>query len=140
MFNTELIVQGNISSDDSTTISIQINKNCLPELLLLNNTKVLSLFDTSSTVNLLSESVIKSSEYLSSLPIINCPEYRIRSTNGEMKANKFIELCFRVKDDYILHTTALVVPDFGAVQCLLSISSMKQLNSVIDVNLREKTI
>ncbi len=32
-----------------------------------------------------------------------------------MIANKFIEICFRVKDDYILHTTAIVVPDFGSV-------------------------
>ncbi len=140
MFDTELIVQGNNSSDDSTTISIQVNKNCITELLLLDNTKVLSLFDTGSNLNLLSESVIKSSEYLSILAIMNCPEHRITNTSGEMKANKFIELCFRVKDDYILHTTALVVPDFGLVQFLLSISSMKQLNSVIDVNLTQITI
>ncbi len=71
---------------------------------------------------------------------MNCPEHRIRNTSGEMKANKFIELCFRVKDDYILHTTALVVPDFSSVQFLLSISSMKQLNKVIDVNSRHITI
>ncbi len=41
-----------------------------------------------------------------------------------MIANMFIELCFRVKDDHILHTTALVVPDFGSVKFLLSISNM----------------
>ncbi len=50
-----------------------------------------------------------------------------------MIANKFIELCFRVKDDYILHTTALMVPDFGSVKFLLSFSSMNQLNSMVDV-------
>ncbi len=96
----------------------------MTELLLLDNTKVLILFDTGSTVNLLLESVIKSSEYFSSFSFMNCPEHRIRNTSREMKANKFIELCFRVKDDYILHTTALVVPDFGSAQFLLSISSM----------------
>ncbi len=52
----------------------------MTELLLLNNTKALSLFDTGSTANLLSESLIKSSEYLSSLLIMNCPEHRIRNT------------------------------------------------------------
>ncbi len=57
-----------------------------------------------------------------------------------MIANKFIELCFRVKDDFILHTTALVASDFGSVQFLFSISSMNQLNSVIDVNSRQITI
>ncbi len=57
-----------------------------------------------------------------------------------MKTYKFKELCFRVKDDYILHTTALVIPDFGSVQFLLSISSMRQLNSVIDVNSRQISI
>ncbi len=77
------------------------------ELLLLYNTKVLSLFDTGSNVNLISKSVIKSSEYLSSLPILSCPEYKIQNTSREMIAKKFIELCFKLKVDYILHITAL---------------------------------
>ncbi len=140
LFETDLIIQGNSSNVDSPRITIQVNKNCMTELLLLDNTKVLSLFDTSSNVNLISESVLKSSEYLSSLRILNRPEYRIRNTSGEMVANKFIELCFRVKDDYILHTTALVVPDFSSVKFLLSISSMNQLNNVVDVSLRQISI
>ncbi len=49
-----------------------------------------------------------------------------------MFANKFIELCFRVKDEYILHTTTLLVPDYGLVKFLLSISSINQPNSMID--------
>ncbi len=106
----------------------------------MDNTKVLSFFGIGSTVNFISESVIKSSEYLSGLPIMNCPEHRIRNTSREMLANKFNELCFRLKDDYILHTTALVVPDFGSVQFLLSISSMNQLNSVIHVYSRQISI
>ncbi len=57
-----------------------------------------------------------------------------------MLANKFIELCFRVKDDYILYTTALVVSEFGSVKFLLSISSMNQLNSMIDVLSRQISI
>ncbi len=69
----------------------------MTELLLLENTKVLRLFDTGSTINLNSESVIKSSEYLSSLPVMNSPDHRLRNTSGEMLANKFIELSFRVK-------------------------------------------
>ncbi len=105
----------------------------MTELLLLDNTKVLSLFDTGSTVNLISESVIKSSEYLSSLHIMNCHDHRIRNASGEMLGKMFIELFFRVKDDYIFHTTALVGPDFCSVQFLLSSSSMNQLNSMIDV-------
>ncbi len=88
----------------------------------------------------MSESIIKSSEYLSSLPIFNSLEYRIRNTSGEMIANKFIELSFRVKDDYILHTTASVVPDFSSVKFLLSISSMNQLNSVVDLSSRQISI
>ncbi len=100
-------------------------------------TKVLCLFDTGSNVNLISESVTKSSEYLSSLPLLDCPDYTVKNTTSELNANKFIELCFRVKDDFILHTTALVVPDFGSVKFLLSISSMNHLNSVIDVSSRQ---
>ncbi len=57
-----------------------------------------------------------------------------------MKAIKFIELCFRVKDDYILHNTALVVPDFGTVILLLNICGMNNLNSVIDVSSRQISI
>ncbi len=57
-----------------------------------------------------------------------------------MLANKFIELCFKVKDDYILYTTALVVSEFGSVKFLLSISSMNQLNSMIDVLSRQISI
>ncbi len=112
----------------------------MTELLLLDNTKVLILFDTGSNVNLISESVIKNNEYLSSLPILNCPEYRIWHTSGEMIANKFIELCFRVKDRYILHNTALVVLYFSSVKFLLSISSMNQVNSVVDVSSRQISI
>ncbi len=63
LFETDLIVQSNNSSDESTRITIQVNKHCMTELLLLDNTKVLRLFDSGSTVNLISESVIKSSEY-----------------------------------------------------------------------------
>ncbi len=112
----------------------------MSELLLLDNTYVLCLLDKGFNVNLISESVIKSSEYLSSLPILDCPDYTIRNTTGEINSNKFIELCFRVKDDFILNTTTLVVPDFGSVKFLLSISSMNQLNSVIDMSSRQISI
>ncbi len=94
----------------------------MTELLLLDNTKVFCLFDTGSNVNFISEYVIKSSEYLSSLPILDCPDYTIRNTTGEINANKFIELYFRVKDDFILNTTALEVPNFSSVKCLVSLA------------------
>ncbi len=84
--------------------------------------------------------MIKSIEYLSSLPILDCPDFTICNTSGEIKANKFVVLCFRVKDDYILHTTALEVPDFSSVKFLLSISSMNHLNSLIDVSSRQISI
>ncbi len=41
-----------------------MNKHCMTELLLLDNVKVLCLFDTGSNVNLISVSVIKRSEIL----------------------------------------------------------------------------
>ncbi len=84
--------------------------------------------------------MIKSTKYLSSIPILDCPDYTIRNTTSEIDANKFIELCFRVKDEFILTTTALVVPDFSSVKFLLSISSMNHLNSVIDVSARQISI
>ncbi len=117
-----------------------MNKHCITEILLLDNTKVLCLFDTGSNVNLLSGSVIKSIAYLCSLPVLDCLDYTIRNTSCEIKANKFIELCFRIKDDNILHTIALVVPDFGSVKFILSISSMNHQNSIIDVSSRQISI
>ncbi len=140
LFKTDFIVQGNHSNVNSNRISIQVNKHCMTELLLLDNNKVLCLFDTGSNVNLLSESVIKSIKYLSSLPVLDCLDYMIWNTSGEIKATKLIELCFRVKDDYILHTTALVVTDFGSVKFLLNISSMNHLNRMIDVSSRQISI
>ncbi len=116
LFNTDFIVQGTHDNEHVTKININVNKNCMTEMLLLDNTKVLSLFDTGSTVNLISEYFIKGSVYLSSLPIMKCPDFRICNTSDEMIVNRFIELCFRLKDDYILHTTVLVVPDFGSVK------------------------
>ncbi len=60
----------------------------MTELLFLNNMKVLCLFDTGSNVNLISESVIQNSEYLSSISTLDCPDYTIRNTTGEMNAIK----------------------------------------------------
>ncbi len=102
LFETDFIAQGNHSNVDSTRIIIQVNKHYMTELLLFDSTNVLCLFDTGSNVNIISESMIKSSEYLSSLPILDCPDYTFWKTTCEIKANKFIELCFRVTDDYIL--------------------------------------
>ncbi len=102
LFEIDFIVQDEHSQVDSTRVNIQVNKHCMTELLLLDNTKVLCLFDTCSNVNLIPESVIKSSEYLRSIPILDCPDYKIRNTTSEINAKKFIELCFRVKDDFIL--------------------------------------
>ncbi len=70
---------------------------------------------------------------------MDCPDYTIRNTTGEINANKFIELCFRVKYDFINTTTALVVPDFGSVKFLHSISSMKH-RCVTDVSARQIAI
>ncbi len=140
LFETDFIVQDEHSQVDSTRVNMQVNKHCMTELLLLDNTKVLCLFDAGSNINLILEFVIQSSEYLTSIPILDCPDYTIRNNTGEINANKFIELCFRVKDDFILYTTALVVPDFGSVKLLLSIFSMNHLNSVIDVSSRQISI
>ncbi len=137
LFETDFIVQDDHSKVDSIRVNIPLNTHCMPELLLLDNTKVLCLFDTGFNVNLISESVIKSREYFSSTPILNCLDYTIRNITGEINANQFIELCFRVKNDFILTTTALVVPDLGSVKFLLSISTMNHLNNVIDVSARQ---
>ncbi len=103
LFETDFIAEGNHPQVDSTRINIEVNKHCMTELLLLDNTKVLCLFDTGNNVNRISESIIKSSKYLTSLLLMDCPEHIIRNTTGYMKTDKFIELCFRIKDDYITH-------------------------------------
>ncbi len=71
------------------------------------------LDDIGLTVNLISDVVVQSSPCLSSLPVFNCPDFPVCNTSHEIVANKFIQFCFKVKDDYYLHTTALIVLDFG---------------------------
>ncbi len=144
LFDLDILVHQLSRNTDSPTLIIHVNKKCMIELLLLDDTKVLSLFDKGSTVNLISESLVKSSEYLSSMNVMECGTQRMQNTTGETTASKFIELSFIVKDGYILSITALIVPDFGSVKFISSTTSMIQLNSVIDiasqrVNIRKKT-
>jgi hypothetical protein len=114
--------------------NIHFNKNCMTDLKLLDNSDVLCLFDTGSNVNLLCESIYENSAYLQSLPIRNCRMHKIFNTNSHIETNRFIEICFRVKDKYILQTTALLVPDFGNVKFILSSGSMTQLKSIINMS------
>ncbi len=65
-----LVHQMSNGNTDSPTLSIHVDKKCMTELLLLDDTKELSLFDTGSTFNLISESLVKSSEYLSSMHVM----------------------------------------------------------------------
>ncbi len=144
LFDLDILVHQLSRNTDSPTLIIHVNKKCMTELLLLDDTKVLSLFDKGSTVNLISESLVKSSEYLSSMNVMECGTQRMQNTTGETTASKFIELSFIVKDGYILSITALIVPDLGSVKFISSTTSMIQLNSVIDiasqrVNIRKKT-
>ncbi len=100
----------------------------------------MSLFDTESTVNLILESLVKSSEYLSSIHVMECGTHKIQNTTGIMNASKCIEICFKVKDDFILSTTALIVPDCGSVKFILSTTSMIQLNSIINISSQKISI
>ncbi len=43
---TDFIIQGDHPHIDSPRVNIQVNKHCMTALLLLDNTKVLFLFDT----------------------------------------------------------------------------------------------
>ncbi len=109
---------------DSPILNIHIDRKCITELLLLDDTKVLSLFDTGFTVNLISESLVKSSEYLSRMHVMECGTHKIQNTTGIMNASRFIEICFKVKYDFILSTTVLIVPDSGLVKFILSTTRM----------------
>ncbi len=75
------------------------------ELNLLNGERIFSIFDT-GTVNLISEDVVKNNEYLSTLPIDKCPQFRIQNTSNAIVTDKFIEVFLKINDDLILHTTA----------------------------------
>ncbi len=84
LFDLDVLVHQMTSGNtDSPNLSIHIDKKCMTELLLLDDTKVLSLFDTGSTVNLISESLVKSSEYLSNMKVMECGTQRIVNTTGE---------------------------------------------------------
>jgi hypothetical protein len=114
-------------------LELQLDHRNMINLPLLDGKNVLSVFDTGSTVNLISDQIVKSSPYLSSLPIMECPNFKIMNTSSPINCNKFIEICFKIKHDYILSTTALIVPDFGPTQFILSTKSMSQLQTVMDI-------
>ncbi len=55
---------------------------------------------------------------------MKCPNYTINNISSTLIANKFIELSFKVKDNYYVNTTVLIVPEFENVKFLLSSESM----------------
>ena len=134
IYDIDLLVTKEEELGYSPTIQIYFNKNCMTELKLLDDTEVLCLFDTGSNVNLISESVYQNSPYLQSLPVRKCAKQKIFNTSSPIETDRFLEICFKVKGDYIMQTTALLVPDFGNCKFILSSGSMTQLKSVINMS------
>ncbi len=132
LFSADLI-DSDINSNNNDIITINTNDNCMCELSLLDGQKILSIFDTGSTVNLISAEIVKNNEYLSSLPVYKCCQFTIRNTSTSVVADSFIEVCFKINDNLVLRTTALIVPDFGNVKFLLSTKSMSELQTRIDI-------
>ncbi len=132
LFSADLI-SSNTDRQCDETIIINTNDNWMCELNLLNGESILSIFDTGSTVNLISEDVIENNEYLSTLPILKCPQVIIQNTSTAIVSDKFIEVCFKINENLILHAIALVVQNFGNVKFLLSTKSMFELNTQIDI-------
>ncbi len=53
VFDVDLLVHTECTINcESLTLNINVDKTCMTELVLLDNVKVLTLFDTGSTVNL----------------------------------------------------------------------------------------
>ncbi len=97
-------------------IKIHINKDCMTEFILLDDIKVVSISNTGLTVNLISDAMVTSRPYLSSIPIFNCPDCHVCNTSQEIVASKFIEFGFKLKDDFILYISALFLADFLSVR------------------------
>ena len=136
LFDTELYdftPPGTYEPCFDTKIGIRLDHKCMQSFNLLDGTPVLTLFDTGSTVNLISEDMVRKSPYLSSLPVYTCPPMTITNTTGAHKHDRFIEVCFRLDEDNILFTTALIIPDFGSVKFILSKNSMTQLEGKINL-------
>ncbi len=70
----------------SDIVTINTNDNCMCELNLLNGQKILNIFDTGSSVNLISADIVKNNEYLSTLPILKCGQFTIRNTSSTVVA------------------------------------------------------
>ncbi len=102
-------IDSDINSNNNDIVTINTNDNCMCELSLLNCRKILSIFDTGSTVNLISAEIVKNNEYLSSLPVYKCCQFIIRNTSTSVVAESFIEVCFKINDNLVLHTTAFFV-------------------------------
>ncbi len=59
--------------------------------------------------------------------------FTIQNTSNSIVSDCFIEVCFKINEDLVLHTTALVVPDFSNIKFLLSTKSMSELQTRIDL-------
>lgn len=135
IFDPELLTHEPTGIDtEKMHLDLHLNKHSMAEFRLIDDTKVLSLWDTGSSVNLLSEELIKRSPYLSQLPLRKCPDYTISNASSTpVKADTFIEFCLKLKEGHYLQSTALVVPDFGNVKLIISNVTMSKMETVIDV-------
>ncbi len=79
-------------TNNTDIITINTNDNCMCELNLLNGEKILSIFDTGSTVNLISADTVRNNQYLPTLPIYKCRQFTIQNTHTSVVCDSFIEL------------------------------------------------
>ncbi len=94
LFSADLI-DSDMCPNNDDLVTINTNENCLCELSLLNGEKIPSIFDTWSSVNLISEEIVKNNEYLSSLPVYKCCQFTIRNTSTSINAESFIKCVLR---------------------------------------------
>jgi len=138
LFDGDLWIDSN-EDTDLPMVSVDLDKSNMAKFNLPDGKEFLTLFDTGANINLLSESCVNRSKYLSGLEQRQCEIFKIRNISCiPIKTDTFLEIQFKIKEGYMLRTTALVVPDFGNVDFILSTKTMEKLGSVID--LEEKKI
>ncbi len=113
-------------------VNTQINRECMTELNLRDDTKVLSIFDTGSTVKLISDAMVTSSSYLSQFISHYLSVFMYVIPVRQLLLTSLLCCVLRFTDDCMLITTAVIVADLGTVMFVLSTPDVNPLNIVMN--------
>ena len=127
------------SVDSSDVVKINLNKNNMCITHFPNQQKGLALWDSGSSVNLISESTINNNTYLRGIPLKIAPR-RLECTVGNgcrIYSDKKITFSMYVQKN-LFEFTAFVVPTMGGIELVIGTKAMSELEAKL--NFKKKVL